>query len=197
MKTLRIIVFMLAGFTLLTVWSSCKKGPEDPFFSIYSRLQRVCGDWKITVYDVNYVDSLRRVIDSIPNGVGSCGPEVYKEIDTYVYTWTFDKNGGFSEKLILRHDTIIDILNNTQACPDAFLFDSTITTRINSWNFTSDVGDFKNKEQLYIFDDETKATIIYTIIELREKEMKLETSTVSTDSLNTVYLKQYTLTKIE
>src|SRR6185295_4558968 len=119
MKTLRFIVFMLAGISLLAIWNSCKKGPEDPFFSLNSRFSRITGDWKVTEYKVNYVDTIRLVVDSIPSGWGSCGPQAYKEIDTYNYTWSFTKDGGFQEKLILFHDTIVDILNNTQACPDA------------------------------------------------------------------------------
>lgn len=195
MKTLRVVIFMLAGFTLLTVWNSCKKGPDDPFFSIYSRLSRICGEWKITEFKVNYVDSIRRVIDSIPNGVGSCGPESDKNIDTYNYTWKFEKSGIFTEKLILFHDTINDIINNTLLCPDFLKHDSTITTKVEAWNFTSGVGDFKNKEQMYIFDPEKGNTIIYSIIELRSKEMKLETQTIQPDT-NIVHLKQYTMTKL-
>jgi len=195
MKTFRIVVFMLAGFTLIAIWDSCKKGPEDPFFSVYSRLQRVCGDWKITEFKVNYVDSIRRLVDSIPNGVGPCGPQSSKRVNTYNYTWSFDKHGGFQEKLILFKDSTVNVLNVTTACPNVFIHDSVITVKVNSWNFTSNVGDFKNKEQMYIFDPETKLATIYTIIELREKEMKLETSTINPDS-NVVYLKQYTMTKI-
>lgn len=196
MKTLRFIVFMLAGFTLLAIWNSCKKGPEDPFFSLNSRLSRITGNWKITEYKVNYVDSIRRVVDSIPLGAGSCGPQAYKEIDTYNYTWSFTKEGEFQAKLILVHDTIVDILNNTIACPDGFFHDSVITTVEESWNFASNVGDFKNKEQMYIFDPEKGLATIYTIIELRSKEMKLETETIEPDT-NIVHLKQYTMTKIK
>jgi hypothetical protein len=76
-----------------------------------------------------------------------------------------------------------------------FEHDSTITVTVKAWNFVGNVGDFKNKEQMYIFDEETKLATIYTIIELREKEMKLETSTINPDS-NTVYLRQYTLTHL-
>ena len=196
MKTLRSILFILTGLSLIAVWSGCKKGPQDPFFSLYSRLQRVCGDWKVSEFKVNYVDSIRRRIDSVYDGTGvGCGPQTYKQIDTYNYTWSFDKHGGFQDKLILFHDTIIDIKNNTLLCKDYFSHDSIITVKVQSWNFTSNVGDFKNKEQMYIYDAETKLATIYTIIELREKEMKLETSTINPDS-NTVHLKQYTMTKL-
>ncbi|MEO5675607.1 MAG: hypothetical protein ABIQ74_13270 [Chitinophagales bacterium] len=195
MKTLRFIMLMLAGFTILSVWNSCKKGPEDPFFSIRSRKQRVCGDWTVSEFKVNFVDSIRRVVDSIPNGSGSCGAQSEKNIDVYNYTWSFDKHGGYTQKLNLYHDHYVDIVTNSALCPDAFEHDSVIIVTVSAWNFVGNVGDFKNKEQLFIFDEETKLATIYNIIELREKEMKLETSTINPDS-NTVYLKQYTLTQL-
>jgi hypothetical protein len=196
MKTLRLIVLMMTGFTVLMVWNSCKKGPEDPFFSIHSRLSRVTGDWKISEYDVNFVDSIRRRIDSIPDGNGICGPQSEKHIDIYNYTWSFDKHGGFTEKLNLFHDHYIDVVDeDPDICPDLYEHDSVITVTVKDWNFTGGVGDFKNKEQIYLFDAETKLAQIFDIIELREKEMKLETTTINPDS-NTVYIRQYTLTKI-
>jgi len=185
---------MLTGFTVLSIWNSCKKGPEDPFFSIHSRLQRVCGDWKIVEYKVDFVDSLRRVIDSSSVN-GPCGLETDKEINVYDYTWTFDKHGGFTEKLVLFDEISIDIVNNTQTCPDAFSHDSTITVTVAAWNFIAGVGDFKNKEQFYLYDPDTKLAQIFEIVELREKEMKLRTEFVDPVS-NVATLRTYTLKSI-
>src|SRR4030095_17040939 len=98
MKSLRLIVFILMGITVLNFWQSCKKGPEDPFFSIHSRLARVAGDWNITKYKVNGADSLRSVIDSVAF-TGFCGDEIDKTVLTYKYIWSFDKDGNFSENL--------------------------------------------------------------------------------------------------
>jgi len=194
MKTLRFIVLMLAGFTVLTVWNSCKKGSEDPFFSIHSRLQRVCGDWHIVEYKVDFVDSLRRVIDSsVVNG--PCGLETDKEIHNYNYTWSFDKHGGFTSKLVLGIDLSVDILNNTATCVDGFSHDSTIVVTVQSWNFTAGVGDYKNKEQFYLFDPDTKTAQIFDIVECREKEMKLQTQYVDPVS-NVATLRTYTLKSI-
>ncbi len=61
MNKLKLIVLILSAITLLNFWQSCKKGPEDPFFSLHSRLARVTGDWNITDYRVNGKDSLRVV----------------------------------------------------------------------------------------------------------------------------------------
>ena len=133
-----------------------------------------------------------RIIDSLPDQSTVCGPATIKHIEPYDYTWSFDKNGGFQEKLVHFYDYYLDIYDNTQTCPDEFTHDSLITVTVNNWNFTTNVGNFKNKEQMYIYDNETKLATIYTIIELREKEMKLETSIVNPND-NTVYLKQYTL----
>ena len=49
---------------------------------------------------------------------------------------------------------------------------------------------------MYIFDPQKGLARIYTIIELRSKEMKLETEIIEPDT-NIVHLKQYTMTKIK
>lgn len=186
---------MFAGLSMVMLWNSCKKGPEDPFFSIHSRLGRVCGSWQVTFFEVDFYDSLRRVVDSA-GSIGGCGDQIEKNIDFYDYEWTFDKHGNWSEKLTVKSEHTIDILNNTQPCPDVFEVDSFITVTLKNWNFSSNVGDFKNKEQLYLYDNETKLSTVYTIIECREKEMKLETETVDPET-NTVSLRQYTLTTMD
>lgn len=185
---------MLVGFSSLALWNGCKKGEEDPFFSIHSRLQRMCGDWHIEEYKVDFVDSLRRIIDSSDVN-GPCGIETDKEINFYNYTWSFDKHGGFTEKLILADDISVDIANNTSTCLDSYTHDSTITVTVRAWNFISGVGDFKNKEQFYLYDQDTKLAQIYEIVELREKEMKLRADVVDPIS-NIATVRTFTLKKI-
>jgi len=195
MKRLRIIVFILIGFTVFNLWQSCKKGPEDPFFSIHSRLARVAGDWNITEYKVNGADSLRRVIDSVAF-TGFCGDEIDKTVITYKYIWSFDKNGNFSEKLTRDSSIILDILNNTAICHDSTIVDSTVKVTVLNWNFTDGVGDLKNKEQLYTIDPETQEVTLYNIIELRNNEMKLERDVIDPVS-NVDTLRQYLLERIK
>src|SRR6185369_7706584 len=101
MKTLRFVSLIMIGVSMLAIWDGCKKGAEYPFFSIWSRKHRVVGTWKITSYQVNFVDSLRRLTLPEDSQViyGICGLETDVNIRTYDYVWTFDKHGGFNQKL--------------------------------------------------------------------------------------------------
>jgi hypothetical protein len=42
------IILLLVILISIPIFFSCKKGDGDPFFSIYSRKQRLTGDWKVT-----------------------------------------------------------------------------------------------------------------------------------------------------
>lgn len=196
MKQLKFIVFILIGITVLNLWQSCRKGPEDPFISFHSRLARVTGDWNITEFKINNKDSLRRVADSIGPYFGFCGLETDKVILNYKYVWTFEKNGGFKEKLTIDSSYIFDIANNTPICKDSTYQDSSTTVTVASWNFTGNVGDFKNKEQLLVYDPYTKRSTLFDIIELRNNEMKLRSDTI--DPFTSIaYEKSYVLSRIK
>lgn len=193
MKTLRFIVLIILGVSFIMTWNSCKKGPEDPFFSLYSRKHRVVGDWTVSVYTVDFKDSLRRVIDSLTIQ-GGCGEETDKTVDYYSYIITFDKNGGYIENLKVRTENSIDILNNTVNCFDAITNDSVTTVTSKKWNFTGNIGDVKNKEQLVLFDPETLESQIFDIIKCGEKQMKLQII-VQDPVTNIGTIRQYTLDK--
>ncbi|MCS6991815.1 MAG: hypothetical protein NZL95_08135 [Chitinophagales bacterium] len=173
MKELKIVLIFLIGLTFVLPWGGCKKGPEDPFFSIWSRKSRVVGDWKIVEYKINFIDSLRRVIDSMVIN-GPCGIETTKVVHYYNYKWTFTDEGNFTEILKILQETSTDIQVNNVNCPDELLLDSVTATTLLNWNFTGNIGEYKNKEQLLLYDPETQETIIYDIIMLRSKEMKLQ-----------------------
>lgn len=194
MKHFRFILLLTAGFVLAFSYNSCKKGPEDPFFSIWSRKHRVVGDWRVSEYKVDFVDSLRQILKAEPT-VGACGPEFDSIIWTYDFQLTFGKEGDYSSRATIYKDTIFDIVTNTATCPDVIKNDSVISVTQLEWNFTGKIGDVKNKEQLLLFDPETKETTIFDIIGLREKEMLLETVTVDPVT-NVQSVRQYTLTKI-
>lgn len=194
MKALRWLILVVAGVMLVVSYNSCKKGPEDPFFSIFSRKHRVVGDWKVTEYKVDFVDSLRKVLlaEAI---LGACGQQIDSVIWTYDYEFSFSKEGSFSGKTTVYMDTTIDIINNTAACPDVHLRDSISASVALNWNFTGNIGDYKNKEQLIIYDPETKETTIYDIVGLHEKEMKLKREEIDPIT-NVQHVWEYTFTKI-
>ncbi|MBX7108151.1 MAG: hypothetical protein K1X61_05825 [Chitinophagales bacterium] len=196
MKILKFVIVILIGVTILNLWQSCAKGPEDPFISFHSRKARVTGDWNITSYTVNNKDSLRRVADSIGPYIGFCGSEIDKLILNYKYVWSFDKDGGFKSKLTIDSSYIYDIANNTPICKDSLYKDSSTVITVAEWNFTGNIGDLKNKEQLLILDPYTKKSLLFDIIELRNNEMKLERDTI--DPLTSIaYERSYILSRIK
>jgi hypothetical protein len=194
MKALRWLLLVATGIVFAGAFNSCKKGPEDPFFSIWSRKHRVVGDWQVTEFKVDFVDSIRRVLlaETI---LGACGQQVDSVIWTYDYEFSFTKDGAVSLKTTVYKDTTIDIINNTAACPDVALRDSISESIAQSWNFTGNIGDYKNKEQLVIFDPETKETMLFDIIGLHEKEMKLRREEIDPVT-NVQHIWEYTLSKI-
>jgi len=44
------LLLFMAVLIAAPILNSCKKGPEDPWFSFYSRKTRLCQNWKVTSY---------------------------------------------------------------------------------------------------------------------------------------------------
>lgn len=194
-----IVLVMIAG-----VFTSCKKGDGDPFFSLLSRKSRMAGDWKVsnlsilysyknveekTTFDGNKKVYLYRVKDSIwhvtqPTPHDSVADYLQEDIFTgYIY-YTMEKSGTFSYI-------------------ESFRDDSTNIAETNSveglWYFTggNKTSGFKNKELLalqvtkWVFDTEqgTPYTTtyqgqntldIYEIYALKSKEVVLKVNTEET-----------------
>ncbi|MEI6123343.1 MAG: hypothetical protein WCQ95_06910 [Bacteroidota bacterium] len=49
-KTKRFLLVIISVLLVIPVFNSCKKGAEDPSFSIYSRKHRLCSDWGFSYY---------------------------------------------------------------------------------------------------------------------------------------------------
>lgn len=49
-KLSQLILVLIATALIIPTFESCKKGEEDPSFSLISRKSRLCQDWKITSY---------------------------------------------------------------------------------------------------------------------------------------------------
>lgn len=128
MKTKIAVLTRLTVFSLvfLLLATSCKKGDEDPFFSIYSRKHRLCQDWKFSYFkrveqnNQNTViweydgTSLKRIASGntyisaakmsllfSKNGTYVWNQEVSNDTSDYVYneegTWYFSGGGKDTE----------------------------------------------------------------------------------------------------
>lgn len=180
-----IILIVVGLFITLPFVNSCKKGPEDPFFSFRSRKARIVGNWNITKLDDHRevtkgeeVDDMAFSIDETVSGTSWKWVKEYYGTDSVherkgkilEYKMTFDDNGyvnGIME---------IEIVETTKYPDAATPYDSTATTNIKkefsgTWDFMSGVDDYKKKERLIVvFEEITETTKIISLLEFDDEE---------------------------
>lgn len=178
-------ILFLALITLIE--TGCKKGEDDPFFSLRSRKARVVGDWKLTAgketettfdngsattYTSSYTydGSTRAESETISNSSGSF---TTTNSVSYTTTYKFEKDGTFSSVTVA---------------------DGVTTTVDGTWNFGSGVGEKKNKSELVltatktVYDGNTytytgnASTEVYYLKELRNDKMVMVMDIKYTDS---------------
>lgn len=119
-----------------TMFSSCKKGENDPAISFRSRKARIVGDWKLDKGTSNYTSGSFKATTTFN---GNSGTEVTNSITrnfTYIYELNFRKDGTFS-------------LHNSQTyegdTPEIYKFEG-------QWSFVrkNKAGDLKNKESILL-----------------------------------------------
>lgn len=163
----------------LFILPSCKKGPDDPAISIRSRKSRLVGDWRLksgnaglTLLDPkNPPFAQSFVFDgskaTATETQASGPPTIY--IFAYLAHINIKKDGTFT-------------LSET--------YGSYTLLASGKWNFTSGIGENKNKEEvLFIIEDvsndETTGHLFnkqsteftYKILKLKNKELRLEAGT--------------------
>src|ERR1044071_9328773 len=111
-------------------FDGCKKGTDDPFMSIHTRKGRMAGDW------------------TVKSGSGSFG-------SSSTTTWTFDgttysetdQSGTLSETRSITMNFEKDGTFKTVDTQSGTGW-SDVLTETGTWNFTSGVGDDKNKDHV-------------------------------------------------
>lgn len=108
MKTaVKFLALILLGMSLL--FSSCRKGEDDPFLSFRSRNARLSGDWKLDAAKFRREDKLDQKIvattytfeGNVMTGVQSqLGFPNYIGTSTYREFVTFEKDGTYNMKII-------------------------------------------------------------------------------------------------
>ncbi len=159
---------------LVICFVSCKKGEDDPIFSLRSRKARLTGDWHLSSGSLTLIYKKEGFTDY--NETYNFTGDSYTSINRvtganqqgkYKLNITFNKDGGFS---FLQ------------------LFGSSNVSGNGTWDFLKGVGEYKNKERLsfnasaigggsYWIDafNKSKNYFIYNIVELRNKKLVLET----------------------
>lgn len=126
----------------LVIFSSCKKGEEDPAFSLATRTSRISGEWKLSeiesrsVFNTGQENEYERVVDG--NGSQINELQVFGNDSTWIvstindYSMTINKDGTWSK--------IIDLnVKSTQRINGDYStlitsFQQTITTS-GTWEF--------------------------------------------------------------
>lgn len=189
----KITLSALATLILAVSFTSCKKGKEDPGFTILSRKARVAGEWKITDYtenssstiipysnltslpvagtsyvltnDVTHNGSDLTVSSTYPGTAGVPTTTVSKgTVDEH--SFIFDKKGTWSS---VQKTTITTVENKLDFYNKTYIeTTTTITENISSgvWDFLSGVGDdYKNKERLLLSttNEDITSTVQYVL----------------------------------
>ncbi|MBK7639199.1 MAG: hypothetical protein IPJ22_03865 [Bacteroidetes bacterium] len=161
-----ILLFILIGL------NSCRKGPEDPFFSFITRKNRLANEWKAATYTINDLDQLLKIEkDTLFDEI--CGNQFLIDSVSLDYYFTIDKDGEYN--------TLKQYLGKKIAtAPGSPCSDLEYTINIDSsstkkgfWNFTGGVGNTANREQLFLYEEETGIGVLWDIIGLRTDELHL------------------------
>lgn len=133
-------ILLLASATLLPI-SSCKKGENDPFFSLRTRKARLEGEWTVDKAELVYRDS---TITYDGASINISYTDEFKDAVSYEMTWTFNftREGEYS---VTKVSSIPEGLYNEDE-PAYELSE----TEAGTWQFTGGNGGSKTKEQLLL-----------------------------------------------
>lgn len=166
----KICLCTVAFMLLITV--SCKKGENDPAFTLLSRKARLEGNWKMKEGSLTV---------GIKDSTGAYGGIVYK-LQADKYDLTFPGNGGrFDGPCKLNISFTKDGLVKLEQ-----QMDSVSITASGTWDFQGKVGKAKNKERITVqlsqltgysnrldLFNKSVYTFTYRIKELRNKMLVL------------------------
>jgi len=93
----RMLITLSTTIIIIVLYSSCKKGPDDPFISLLSRKERISGYWKISTATESYGDSTITETDTYnADGTLLIALPGSSLSGTYVWTYQINKDGSYS-----------------------------------------------------------------------------------------------------
>lgn len=145
--------------------SECKKYEEGPTLSLRSKQHRIEGEWDITSYTVNGENELASTNDySYACSTGTVF-HAHDEYNTTRFVWNFDKNDwNYSQT---ETSKVFDQQFAYYNCIATYDYDTDTYLEGGTWKLLS------GKEKIEI-TSQYGDIMTFKIIELREKEMKLE-----------------------
>jgi hypothetical protein len=147
-------------------FSGCGKYEDGPSLTLRTKTARVAGDWELTALWYNN----ENILSSSYSDYYYCidGFQVPYSTNTNMeINWTFERDGKWDYEITTTGQTLN--WNLTYETCNAF-YDNANDTEVDkgTWEFDSD------KESIIISFDNGSYKEIWDIIELREKQMKLE-----------------------
>jgi hypothetical protein len=168
-----IMKHILLGSTallLLLTFTTCKKGPDDPFISLRSRTARLAGEWQLQSGTASYTSH-----NSVNESFTFDGVQLHANITaqnviyigSYILNLSILKNGTFTMNELIAGNTL-----NAQG----------------TWSFNSGIGDDKKKEDVAFFIDKvnkgttadehlfnrSNTQFFYKLTELRNKKLVMQ-----------------------
>ena len=146
-----ILVLLLSSIFL----QACRKGKEDPLFSIHSRTARVAGDWKIMKFDEKQTTTYQ-----YPNGSSLTqnfnryfGPVNYEETtsDTGSSSQSYNGKISLSEFHFTKSgnwNSKIEYYLYVPQSVGGYYISKTRIEEEGKWEFNGKQGDLKNKETM-------------------------------------------------
>jgi hypothetical protein len=168
--------FLFLFLFIVSSLISCRKGPEDPLFSLTTRKNRISKEWTAFSYKVNGVEKiLEKVTINIEQG--DCGTQTIQRYDSLSIFLDFRKSGEFFDKRCEVLDEQSTVTNPSSPGCESLVFTKSIdecTTSNGFWNFSGGVGNTSSREQVFIYVQETGVGILWDIVRLANDELKLK-----------------------
>lgn len=174
------VIIALVALSSAFVFNGCKKGENDPFLSFRSRKARVAGEWKMVDFKSTDTDASGTTTVTSNGSTYTVSDGSGSLTGTISWEYTFEKDGNY---------------NFTK------VEDGVQETGKGVWNFTSGVGELKNKSQITLYETSytnPAGTATWTghyvdeaqdLLELRHKKMVwyYKTTSVSMSGQSSTY----------
>ncbi len=133
MKNSNIIIL---SALIILILGSCRKGEDDPFFSLLSRTNRIEGIWKLEQGNMNISMTVDETVSNASFSMTEDSMTTITQNQTsteqYIENIEFKKDGSFS-------------LSTSQFYDYGYVLESSLN---GTWEFLDNDGDYKNKERI-------------------------------------------------
>lgn len=146
----------------LVIFSSCKKGDEDPALTLATRTARICGEWQLSTiesastYNIGEEDQLEVKINGDGNHISEL--QVWGKDSTWItstinnYTITINRDGTWSKTIDVNVVDKLRIYGNFATITSTFRQE---TISSGTWAFVHKTNDeYKNKERVQFTEKE-------------------------------------------